>query len=150
MASFTTNLVCKRRRYIGPCARVVAGIHAGQLARALSLDFNTTVAQFLSAIDTRQDQLSAVREEAEAQLGQRRAELPSSREIQGYVADFGEFLREGTIQERKALIRNFVKGIEIVEDEAALTYTIPMLSDRVASESASVLDFVHSGPPKCT
>ena len=96
-----------------------------------------------------------MREAAEAQLGQRRAELPSSREIrsreiQGYVADFGEFLREGTIQERKALIRNFVKGIEIVEDEAALTYTIPMLSDRVASESASVLDFVHSGPPKCT
>ena len=53
-----------------------------------------------------------MREEAEAQLGQRRAELPSSREIQGYVADFGEFLREGTIQERKALIRNFVKALK--------------------------------------
>jgi hypothetical protein len=66
------------------------------------------------------------------------------------VADFREFLQEGTFPERKALIRNFVQGIEIVEDEAVLTYTIPMPSDGVKSESASVLDFVQSGPPKKT
>ena len=47
----------------------------------------------------------------------------------------------------KALIRNFVEGIEIVDDEAVLTYTIPMPSDGVTTESASVLDFVKSGPP---
>ena len=51
---------------------------------------------------------------------QRRAELPTSREIKGYVADFREFLQEGTFPERKALIRNFVTGIEIVEEEAVL------------------------------
>ena len=51
---------------------------------------------------------------------QRRAELPTSREIKGYVGDFREFLQEGTFPERKALIRNFVTGIEIVEDEAVL------------------------------
>ena len=56
------------------------------------------------------------------------------------------FLQEGTFPERKALIRNFVQGIEIVEDEAVLTYTIPMPQDGVTSESASVLDFVQSGP----
>ena len=54
---------------------------------------------------------------------------------------------EGTFPERKALIRNFVQGIEIVEDEAVLTYTIPMLQDGVTSDSDSVLDFVQSGPP---
>ena len=70
------------------------------------------------------------------QLEQRRAELPTSKEIKGYVADFREFLQEGTFPERKALIRNFVQGIEIVEDEAVLTYTIPMPSDGVTSESA--------------
>ena len=63
------------------------------------------------------------------------------------MADFREFLQEGTFPERKALIRNFVQSIEIVEDEAVLTYTIPMPSDGVTSESASVLDFVQSGPP---
>ena len=99
------------------------------------------------SLKARQDQLTAAREEAEAQLEQRRAELPTSREIKGYVADFREFLQEGTFPERKALIRNFVQGIEIVEDEAVLTYTIPMPSDGVTSESASVLDFVQSGPP---
>ena len=80
-------------------------------------------------------------------MERRRAELPSTREIKGYVADFREFLQEGTFPERNALIRNFVQGIEIVEDKAVLTYTIPMPSDRVTSESASVIDFAQSGSP---
>ena len=63
------------------------------------------------------------------------------------MADFRAFLQEGTFPERKALIRNFVKGVEIVGDEATLTYTIPMPSDGVTSEGASVLDFVQSGVP---
>ncbi len=102
------------------------------------------------SLKSRQDQLVAAREGAESQLEQRRAELPTSKEIKGYVADFREFLMEGTFPERKALIRNFVQGIEIVENEAVLTYTIPMPQDGVTSESASVLDFVQSGPPDLT
>ena len=35
-------------------------------------------------------------------------------------------------------------------DEATLTYTVPMPSDGAMSESASVLDFVKSGPPSKT
>ena len=77
-------------------------------------------------------------------------ELPTTEEIKGYVADFREFLKDGTFPERKALIRNFVEGIEITGDEATLTYTIPMPSDGVTRESASVLDFVQSGPPTHT
>ena len=102
------------------------------------------------SLKARQDQLTAAREEAESRLEQRRVELPTSKEIKGYVADFREFLQEGTFPERKALIRNFVQGIEIVEDEAVLTYTIPMPADGVTSESASVLVFVQSGPPNWT
>ena len=73
--------------------------------------------------------------------------MPTSREIKGYVADFRALFQEGTFPERKALVRNFVQGIEVVDDEAVLTYTIPMPQDGVTSESASVLDFVQSGPP---
>ncbi len=62
-----------------------------------------------------------------------------------YVADFREFLMEGTIPVRKSLIRNFVEGIEVNGDEAVLTYTVPMPRDGVRRESASVLDFVQSG-----
>ena len=36
------------------------------------------------------------------------------------MADFREFLLEGILPERKAFIRNFVTGIEIVEYEAVL------------------------------
>ncbi|MYC37605.1 MAG: recombinase family protein [Chloroflexi bacterium] len=102
------------------------------------------------SLKSRQDQLTAAREEAEFQLEQRRAELPTSKEIKGYVADFRALFQDGTFPERKALIRNFVQGIEIAEDEAVLTYTIPMPQDGVTKESASVLDFVQSGPPDLT
>ena len=74
-------------------------------------------------------------------------ELPNTEEITRYVADFRDFLEDRTFPERKALIRNFVEGIEVVGDEAALTYTVPMPSDGAISESASVLDFVKSGVP---
>ena len=94
----------------------------------------------------REEQMEAARDDAETQLEYRRVELPDTEEITRYVADFREFLEEGTIPERKALIRNFVEGIEVVGDEATLTYTVPMPSDGVTSESASVLDFVKSGP----
>ena len=95
----------------------------------------------------REEQLEAARDDAETQLEQRRVELPNTEEITRYVADFRDFLKDGTIPERKALIRNFVEGIEVVGDEATLTYTVPMPSDGVTSESASVLDFVKSSPP---
>ncbi len=95
----------------------------------------------------REEQLTATREDAAGQLEQRRVELPTTEEIKGYVADFREFLQEGTFPERKELIRNFVQGIEVVNDEATLTYTIPMPSDGVTTEAASVLDFVHYRPP---
>ena len=98
----------------------------------------------------REEQLEAAREAAETQLEQRRVELPTTEEIKEYVADFRDFLKEGTIPECKALIRNFVVGIEVNGDEAVLTYTIPMPNDGVTSESASVLDFVQSGGPDWT
>ena len=83
--------------------------------------------------------MEAAREDAETRLEQRRVELPDTEEIARYVADFREFLKDGTIPEKKVLIRNFVEGIEVVGDEATLTYTVPMPSDGAMSESASVL-----------
>ena len=65
-------------------------------------------------------------------------ELPTTEEIKGYVADFRAFLQEGTFPERKALIRNFVEGIEVTGDEAVLTYTEPVIED-----SGSVEDVHH-------
>ena len=102
------------------------------------------------SLKSRQDQLTAARDEAGGQLEQRRVELPTTKGIREYVADFRALFQEGTFPERKALIRNFVKGIEVDGDEAVLTYTIPMPTDGVTTDSASVLDFVQSGPPSWT
>ena len=66
------------------------------------------------------------------------------------MADFRSLLEQGTFPERKALIRNFVQGIEVEGDEAILTYTIPTPSDGVTREGASLLDFVQPGPPRFT
>ena len=44
----------------------------------------------------REEQLEAARDDAERQLEQRRVELPTTEEIKGYVADFREFLKEGS------------------------------------------------------
>ncbi|MCY3734730.1 MAG: recombinase family protein [Chloroflexi bacterium] len=98
----------------------------------------------------REDQLAAAQENAARQLKQRRADLPTTAEIGVYVADFREFLAEGSIPERKALIRNFVESIEVDDRDAILTYTIPMPSDGVTRERMPVLDFVQSGPPSRT
>ncbi len=98
----------------------------------------------------REEQLEAAMDEAVSQLEQRRVELPTTEEMKVYVADLRDFLKEGTIPERKALIRNFVEGIKVVGEEATLTYTIPMPKGGISQESASVLDFVQSGPPLCT
>ena len=95
----------------------------------------------------REEQLEAARDDAETRLEQRRVVLPDTEEIAEYAADFRAFLQNGTIPERKALIRNFVEDIEVEGDEAVLTYTVPMPRDGVTSESASVLDFVQSSPP---
>ena len=95
----------------------------------------------------REEQLEAAREDAETRLEQRRVVLPETEEIVEYAAEFRAFLKDGTIPGKKVLIRNFVEGIEVVGDEATLTYTVPMPSDGVTRESASVLDFVQSSPP---
>ena len=109
-------------------------------------DLTLEVSPRIFSLRHREEQLEAARDDAETQLEQRRVELPNTEEIARYVADFRDFLQEGTIPERKALIRNFVEGIKVVGDEATLTYTVPMPNDGVTSESASVLDFVKPSP----
>ena len=98
----------------------------------------------------RGEQLEAARDDAETRLEQRRVILPETEERVEYVAGLPGLLKDGTIPERKALIHHFVEGIEVEGAEATLTYTVPVPSDGVTSETASVLDFVKSSPPSWT
>lgn len=65
---------------------------------------------------------------------------------QGALAEPLRFLQEGTIPERKALIRDSVENIGIVGNEATLTCTNPVPKDGVTSESTPVHDFVQPCP----
>ena len=94
----------------------------------------------------REDQLAAAQEDAARQLRQRKEDLPTSAEITEYVTDFRDFLEAGTFPERKTLIGKFVKSIEVVDDTARLTYTIPLPSDGVTRDETSVLDFCPVRP----
>ena len=92
------------------------------------------------SLKSRQSQLVAAQVEVQAQLGQRRAELPTSREIKGYVADFREFLMEETFPEQKALIRNVVRVVgPPVWDSPASTpddRIVPPLSSSLLASAA--------------
>ncbi len=49
--------------------------------------------------------------------------------------------------ERKALIRNYVSGIEVVGDEATLTYAVPMPLDGVTGKGRLLWTPVQPGQP---
>ncbi len=121
--------------------------HEALETSALTLE---ALAPRILSLRHREEQLAAARENAAGQLQQRRVELPSTEEIKGYVADFRELLQAGSFPERKSLIRNFVERIDVLGTEATLAYTVPMPTDGVRRESASVLDFVKTSPPEKT
>ena len=58
--------------------------------------------------------MKGARDDAETQLEQPKAELPNTEEIARFVSEFRDFLKDGTIPERKTLIRNFVECIRVV------------------------------------
>ena len=107
----------------------VRGVQSRLLRLYAALEKSTLTFEALSprilSRRQREDRLAAAREDAARQLTQRKVELPSGQEIKAYVADSRSFPEEGTFPERKALIRDFVKGVEVAGDEATLSYTIP-------------------------
>ena len=52
--------------------------------------------------------------------------------------------------ERRAFIRSFIKEIRVVGNEATLTYTMPMLPEKVFIEKEGVLPTVQYGGPWAT
>jgi len=65
--------------------------------------------------------------------------------ISGYVDELHELLKEGSLAERGTFIRSFVKEIRVTGNEAGLSYSIPLLQEKVAIEKEGVLPTVHCG-----
>jgi hypothetical protein len=54
-----------------------------------------------------------------------------------------ELLKEGSLAERRAFIRSFVREVKVTGDEAVLSYSMPLLPEKVAIEEGGVLPTVQ-------
>jgi putative transposase len=71
-------------------------------------------------------------------------------QLKKLVADLSldnAILKEGSLTERRAFIRSFVRELKVTGNEVVLNYTIPTLPDNVTIEKEGVLPTVqYSGP----
>jgi hypothetical protein len=93
----------------------------------------------------RQEQLQARRIEIQCQMSDRKVEMADIETIMGYVDDLSGLLRSGTLTERKAFIKSLIKEVKVTGNEAVLTYTIPIIPDKIAIERERVLPTVQFG-----
>ncbi len=93
----------------------------------------------------RYDKLQARREELNVTLAEETLEVPTLEEVRECAAELRNSLERGSLTERKAFIRGFIKEVNITGDEAKLTYTLPMLPRGLREETESVLAIVHRG-----
>ena len=92
---------------------------------------------------SRQEQLQLRRIEIENQISDRRVELVELETISGYVDELHELLKEGSLAERRAFIRSFMREVRVTGDEAVLSYSMPLLPEKVAIEEEGVLPTVQ-------
>jgi len=76
-------------------------------------------------------------------VSNRRVELADLETVTDYVEDLHGLLSEGTLTERRAFIRSFVKDVRVTGNEVVLTYTMPLPPERERLEGEGVLPFVH-------
>ena len=91
----------------------------------------------------RQEQLQTKRIEIESQMSDRKVELADLETVSCYVDELHDLLREGSLAERRTFIRSFIKEIRVTGNEAVLTYTIPILPEKVTIEKEGVLPIVQ-------
>jgi site-specific DNA recombinase len=93
----------------------------------------------------RQEQLQAKRIEIESQMSDRKVELADFETVSCYVADLHNLLKEGSLTERRTFIRSFIQEIRVKGNEAILTYTMPILPEKITIEKEGVLPTVQYG-----
>ena len=61
------------------------------------------------------------------------------------VDDLHGILGEGSLAERRAFIKSFIREVKVTGKEALLTYTTPILPDTVSIKGGKVLPTVQYG-----
>ena len=95
----------------------------------------------------RQEQLQGRKIEIETRMSDRRVELVNLETMTEYISDLQAVLQEGTVSERKAFIRSFIKEIRVTGDNAVMTYSMPELPEKLCLKKVGVPRFVQYGGP---
>jgi site-specific DNA recombinase len=93
----------------------------------------------------RQERLQTRKIEIESQLSDRKVEIADLETVLPYVDDLHNLLKEGSLAERRAFIRGFIKEIRVTDNEAILSYFVPSLPEKVAIEREGVPPTVQYG-----
>jgi site-specific DNA recombinase len=93
----------------------------------------------------RQEQLQVKRIEIESQMSDRKVDLSDIETISCYVDDLHDLLKEGTLTEARTFIKSFIKEIRVTGNEVILTYSMPIMPDKVTIEKEGVLPTVQYG-----
>ncbi len=75
-------------------------------------------------------------------MAEQKIELINSESARWYAEDLGSLLDEGTLAERRAFLKSFIKEIKVTGNEVLLTYTMPTLPDGIEQEKV-VIDTVN-------
>ncbi len=78
-------------------------------------------------------------------MSDRKVELADLETVSGYVSDLHSLLKEGSLAERKAFVRSFVREIKVTGDEVIMNYNIPLLPDNITVGKERVLPTVQYG-----
>ena len=93
----------------------------------------------------RRDLVQRARGEANEALAEGRVDLLSRQEVLGYLKNLKGLLAQGSVGERRMLLRSFVKEVVKVGSEVTLSYTLPLPPAEVNTESQEVLDIALFG-----
>jgi site-specific DNA recombinase len=91
------------------------------------------------------DEAEAARCEVEELLTNRRMQLADMEMVMRCVEDLRGLLSQGSLSERKAFIRSFVKEVRVTGKEVLILYTMNLPPDGATHERSGVLSIVHDG-----
>jgi site-specific DNA recombinase len=86
-----------------------------------------------------QQDLQSRRIEIESLMSDRKVELADLETVFNYVEDLHGLLRNGTLTERRAIIKSFIKDIKVTGNEAVLAYSMPVIPEKIIVEKDGVL-----------
>ncbi len=92
----------------------------------------------------RQDKLLQTKAELENQIAEQKIESIDSNTSAWYVQELSGMLDSGSLAERRAFLKSFIKEVKVTDNEVLMTYSMPVMPDGTDQEK-TVLDTVNCG-----